>query len=304
MLGIFPEDKVDLELRELFNVAWHPAGVVEGLPAAPDLQSMPNGIYGNIFDILVDRPTKAQAVFDYPVVWAAGDVQLTGDWPKMLEDYVRRGGTLVVNAEAARGKLADALLGFHLSGKTETHEGWMPEGGETQSSTPYPVERGELVGAKALAWAAPNVPLMTRHQVGDGAVILTLVPRMMGLDERAHPALPFLMNALSADLLPVEVRTSSGGRLQGEIMWQVNRTKNGWLVTLVNNRGVDKTQSGVARVDRRAVADVVVTTRLPVESAKELTGPRELKATKTGERTVIPLRIHPGDVQVISITTK
>ena len=87
-------------------------------------------------------------------------------------------------------------------------------------------------------------------------------------------------------------------------MWQLNRTKDGWLVTLVNNRGVDKTQSGVARVDRRAVADVVVTTRLPVRMAKELTEPRELKATRTAERNEIPVPVHPGDVQVISIRTK
>ena len=76
MLHVFPENEADLELRELFNVCWYPAGVVEGQPAAPDVQSMPSGRYGNIFDVLVDRPEKAKAIFDYPVVWAAGDVEL------------------------------------------------------------------------------------------------------------------------------------------------------------------------------------------------------------------------------------
>src|SRR5262249_15951309 len=85
MLNVFSEDKADVELRELFNVCWPPAGVVEGKPAAPDVQSMPSGVYGDIFDVLVDRPAKARAVFDYPVVWAAGDVELTGAWPALLE---------------------------------------------------------------------------------------------------------------------------------------------------------------------------------------------------------------------------
>ena len=77
MLNAFPESKADLELRELFNVFWHPAAIAEGQPAAPDVQSLPSGRYGNIFDVLVDRPRKAKAIFDYPVVWAAGDVDLT-----------------------------------------------------------------------------------------------------------------------------------------------------------------------------------------------------------------------------------
>ncbi len=37
MLHVFAENDADRELRELFNVCWHPAGVVEGLPAAPDV---------------------------------------------------------------------------------------------------------------------------------------------------------------------------------------------------------------------------------------------------------------------------
>src|SRR5262249_39635757 len=158
------------------------------------------GVYGNIFDVLVDRPARAKAIFDYPVVWAAGDVELTGPWPAVLEEYVRKGGTLVVNAEAARRKLPDRLLGFALMGTLGQQEGWIPQGGTAHPSTPYQVERGQLSGATVLAWAAPQVPLITRHQVGAGAVILTLVPRMLGLDERAHPALPYLLNGLTDGL--------------------------------------------------------------------------------------------------------
>ena len=50
---------------------------------------------------------------------------------------------------------------------------------------------------------------------------------------------------------------------------------------LINNRGVDKTQNGVARVDRRQFVDVVVRTKLPVKSAKEYTEPRDLTVDET-----------------------
>jgi hypothetical protein len=299
MLHVFGQTRADLELRELFNVAWLPAAVAEGKPASPDLQSLPSGVFGNIFDVLVDRPSKAKAIFDYPIVWAAGDVDLSGKWPELLEDYVRKGGTLVVNAEAAR-PLPAKVLGLKLTGKTGVAEEWRPEGGDKRDAVPFEIAEAELQGAKVLAWAA-KAPLITRHAVGDGAVIVTLAPRMLGQDERAHPALPYLFNGLTDGLTPIEVLNKDGKPLQGEIMWQLNRTRDGWLVTLVNNHGVDKTQNGVARVDRRAFADVVVRTKLPLKTAKEMTVPRELKLETRKEWKEVALRIHPGDVQAVAL---
>ncbi len=306
MLHHFPENDADRELRELFNVCWYPSPVLEALPAAPDVQSMPSGIYGDIFDVLVDRPNRAKALFDYPVVIAAGDVELGAAMRPHLEEYVKKGGTLVLNGRAVLGdrqlKLSDQFLGLALSGTHETVEGWIPEGGAPQPSTPYRVYPGLLLeGTQVLAWAKKDVPLITRRQVGEGAVILTLCPRMLGEDERAHPALPYLMNGLTAGLSPVEVRLANGEGLAGEIMHSLNRTKDGWLVTLINNRGVDKTPSGIARVNRRAFTDVVLRTKLPVKSVKEYTQPRDLAVEKKGDNHEIRVRVHPGDVQVVGI---
>src|SRR5262249_25021626 len=152
---VFRQSRADLELRELFNVCWYPAAVAEGRHAAPDMQSMPGGVYGNIFDVLVDRPARARALFDYPVVWAAGDVDLGGGWPALLEEYVRKGGTLVVNVETARA-LPAALLGVRLTGKTSLAEEWRPDGGEVRAATPFEVADVQLEGARAVAWAGQN----------------------------------------------------------------------------------------------------------------------------------------------------
>jgi hypothetical protein len=73
-------------------------------------------------------------------------------------------------------------------------------------------------------------------------------------------------------------------------------------VLLVNNRGVDKTQNGIARVDRRAFVDVVLWTSLPFKSAQELTQPRDLKIEKLADSlNEVRLRVHPGDVQVVRL---
>lgn len=310
MLNAFREDRNDLELRELFNIFWYPSGVVEGLPAAPDVQSMPSGRYGNIFDVLVDRPSRAKAVFDYPILWAAGDVDLTGPWLPVVREYLAKGGTLVINSKVA-GQLPPDVLGLKLTGKTSTGDHWWAEGapnGEItapQTVIPFDVSGVELQGAKPIAWADEKTPLITRHKVGPGAVIVTLIPHLIGHDERAHPALPYLMNGLTTDLLPVEVRLPNGERPRGEIAYQVNKTKTGYVVLLTNNRGVDKTQHGIARVDRRQFADVVVVSREPVLSAKEQTQPRELTSKTDGKgRTTIKIRVEAGDVQVVTLTTK
>lgn len=303
MLHVFPENDADRELRELFNVCWHPTAVLEGQPAAPDMQSLPSGVYGNIFDVLVDRPERLKAIMEYPVVWAAGDVELGGDRLKVVEEYVRKGGTLVVNVEAARN-LPEKLLGLRLLKKTAVSEEWAPDGGEFRAATPFTVEEVELAGADVVAWAMPKKPIITKHVVGAGTVIVTLVPRLLGQDERAHPALPFLMNGLTDRLLPVEVRRLDGGRADGRVMYQVNRTKDGYLVLLVNNRGVDKTQNGVARVDRRAVAEVVLHAARPLQSAKEYTEPRDLDLSKGKTGSEFRLRVHPGDVQVVYLVTQ
>jgi hypothetical protein len=249
----------------------------------------------------VDRPSRARAIFDYPVVWAAGDVDLGGAWPALLQEYVTKGGTLVVNVEASH-PLPPELLGLRPTGKTETAQEWRPEGGDRHEATPFEVALVRLEGAKVLAWAGKETPLLTRHAVGEGAVIVSLVPRMLGQDERAHPALPLLLNGLTADLSPVEVGRADGRPLRGEVLWHVNRTHDGWLVLLVNTRGVDKTPSGVARVDRRAFVDVHVRFRGALKSAMEYTGPRNLPVRKEGQAAVVPVRVHPGDVQVVYLT--
>ena len=87
-------------------------------------------------------------------------------------------------------------------------------------------------------------------------------------------------------------------------MYQLNKTKEGYLVTLVSCRGIDKTQTGLARVDRTAYVDVVLRTPLAVNSAREYTQPRDLAVTSDKDCREVRLRVHPGDVQVVSLLTK
>jgi len=299
MLDHFVENDNDRELRELFNVAWYPQDRQTSEPIAPDRQSLIDGAYGNIFDMLVDRPNRMTAINDYPIVWAAGDPDLGGQNGQALSNYVQAGGTLVVNVKAAKGLPAN-LLGVKLTNEKRTMTSWTPQGGAAQACTPYEAVIVEPQGkTSVLAAGEGGVPLITSNDVGRGRVILAAIPGLMGLDEKAHPTLVYLMNGLTQDLLPVQVLVN-GRRPRGEVMYQLNRTRDGWLVMLMNDHGVDKTQNGIARVDRRAFADVTLRTNLPLRAVREYTQPRELTLNK-GEVTV---RVLPGEVQVVGFVTR
>lgn len=303
MLDVFQEDAADLELRELFSALWYPASVLEGKPASPDAQSMPAGVYGDIFDVLVDRPEEAHALSHYPVIVAAGDVELGGALLPHVEAYVRKGGTLVVPAMAAK-KLPASLTGLKLQGRQMRSEAWLADG-DVMPTTPALVEAVELGGAKAILSARTtektDVPLVTRHAVGDGVVLVPLVPRCLGIDERLHPAIPYLLNGLTQKLLPIDVRLANGERPRGEVQYQVNRTRDGYLALLVNPRGIDKTQTGIARVDRRASVDVVLSTSEKIASAEELTGPAAATLEQRAGLGEVRVTIPAGDLKVIHL---
>jgi len=305
MLNVFLQDDSDIELRELFNVAWHPSAILEGQPQAPDVQSMPPGIYGNIFDVLVDREEKAQAITSYPVVWAAGDVKLEGKWISVIDEYLRKGGTLVVNIEAIRqnAKLLQ-MLGLTVSEKTQYFDRWSPDAEKFYPCVKYPVYQLTAKKAVPVAFADKQLPLILRVPIGEGAAIVTLVPHMVCLDQRAHPALVYLMNLITENLLPFELYDTAGNHIAGKLMYLVNRTKDGWLVGLFNNQGIDKTQNGIARVDRTRYVDVEIRTQLNIKSATEYVNMQKLGIVKSANASTVRVRVEPGDVQVVYFVTE
>ena len=65
---------------------------------------------------------------------------------------------------------------------------------------------------------------------------------------------PFAAHTLAhvfADAVPVKVT--------GDVEYLINRTANGWIVTLLNNNGVFKPQQGMAQVDRSAYVTATIT---------------------------------------------
>ena len=156
-------------------------------------------------------------------------------------------------------------------------------------------ERVEARGAEVLMKTTSGDPVVTVNHLGRGRVVFCAVPDLLGLDERLVPAAAHMLAHLFADATPLTVR--------GDVEYLVNRNSRGWVVTLINNRGVYKPQQGLARVEREEVADVTLEMS-GVARATEWTNEEELAVKHGSGGDLVTLRVPPGGVRVVELATR
>jgi hypothetical protein len=289
-------DRGDRALRELFGAAYYPALVVEGEPATADRQAFVSGVFGDVFDVLTATDGAKSTLGAYRAVVVGGRIEWSAEWIKNATDYVRNGGTIVLNTAQING-VPPQLLGVRLS--NEIHEADSARcnapGEEPQdlSGQMFRYEKVELKGARALITAPNGDPLVTVNKVGQGSVIFSSVPDLLGVDERMTPFAAHMLAHVFADATPVKV--------SGDVEYLINRTANGWVVTLINNYGVFKPQQGLAEVDRSGPAYAKVDLSVPKA--------RILGATNWINDHSYPtdplwVQIAPGGVAVIEIRVR
>jgi len=298
--GVSPLGRHDRALRELFLAAYYPAAEVEGEPATADRQAFVSSAFGDLFDVLVADEKETRALDAYRALVAGGRVAWTPAFAERLRKYVAAGGTLVLNSAQAAGLPAD-LLGVRPTGATaeaDEVECLAPgEGAEDLSGQVFRYERVEPRGAEVLLRTKAGDPVVTVNRVGRGRVVYCAVPDLLGLDERLVPAAAHALAHLFSNVSPVRVR--------GDVEFMVNRNSRGWVVTLINNRGVYKPQQGLARVDRAEHSDVTLgLLEGRLASAGEWTTGAALEAAAEGGREVVRLRVPAGGVRVVELVTR
>lgn len=292
-LGVSPVNRSDRALRELFLAAYHPAALDEGEPATADRQAFTSAAFGDIFDVLVADEKRAEALDAYRALVVGGRIDWTPAWAARLKAYAEKGGTVVLNAAQVKG-LPPELLGVKTLGETkEADDAECLASGEPKtdlSGQVYRYERVEPRGAEVLLKTPSGDPLVTVKRVGRGRVVYCAVPDLLGLDERLVPAAAHLLAHLAADATPVKVT--------GEVEYLVNRNARGWVVTLINNRGVYKPQQGLAQVNRSESAEVTLTGNgATFGRADEWTTNEGLKVSGGS----VTLTVPPGGVRVVEL---
>jgi hypothetical protein len=297
--GVSQPSRHDRALRELFGAAYYPAPVTEGEPATADRQFFTSGIFGDIFDVLVASDEGRAGIDSYRAVVVAGRLDWTPLWGEQLKSYVRRGGVVVLNAAQAGGLPADLLGVRPLGALAESDDAkclLADDGaGANLRGGVYAYERVERRGAQVLMQTATGDPLVTSFNFGRGRVIFCAVPDLLGLDERLTPAAAHLFAHLFTEAAPVRVR--------GDVQRLFNRTAQGWLVTLINNRGVYKSQQGLAQVERNAGVEVTLSLRRgqTIRQAREWTLDAPLETGREGGESTVKINVPPGDVKIVEL---
>ena len=307
--GVSQISQSDRALRELLGAAYFPALVREGEPASGERQAFVPGVFGNIFDVLVassgtgvssaENRNTIDAIDHYHAIIAGGEINWTNAWATKLEDYVRRGGTVLLNAAQAKG-LTPSLLGVHFSGERgEADNAHCLESNEPPQDLRggvFHFDRIDLRGAQPLITTPANEPLVTIHHLGRGQLILVTVRDLLGEDERMPAFVAHLLVHLAAAATPVQVT--------GDAEYLVNRNSSGWVITLFNDNGVFKPQQGLAQVDATASLDVTLTLRdSPIKSASEWTSDQALPVGKQNGSDAVSLQIAPGGITVVQLVT-
>lgn len=294
-------DRSDRAIRELMGVAYSPGLVVEGEPAIADRQPFVSGLFGDIFDVVTAESSPKSKARDpltgYRAVVVGGRVEWSNEWIQRLNDYVRNGGTLIVNASQTRG-LPEQLTGVRFTNATAEADSarCAVDAGADLNGQLFRYEKVELKSAVTLISGANGDPLVTTNKVGKGTVIFIAIPDLLGVDERMTPVAAHLLTHVFTSATPV--------RVSGDVEYLVNQTASGWVVTMLNNNGVSKPQQGMATVDRNAYVNVTITTSEKVQSASEWIVDKVLEVKTLNGQTTVTLQIAPGGIAVVELKTK
>lgn len=277
---LYPYEQSDYMLKSVIDIIDPPTG------SWARMKELSNGLrnskYADIYDtFFANAPTGVitQAELGkYPVVFLMGAIRNTPGLSEALQEYVRKGGTLVINA-AQMALLPEKFAGVKLS-KERVRSGKM----QIHKITP--------AGAEVVLKNKTGLPLITRCNQGKGHVILTTPHYMLNVPnpKQPLPLLADLLEKLQSELLPVKV--------SGDIQYCFNKMEGKkWKLILLNNKGTFKQPMATKETFHPEYAQKVTLTLPPGATAKEL----HLKLPVKISAGKAELTVPPGQVAVVEL---
>jgi hypothetical protein len=235
----------------------------------------------------------------YRAVVVGGRLDWTAAWVQRITAYLKSGGTVVLNAAQIKD-FPSELLGLRLTGVTAEADNARclstGEAAQNLSSQMFRYEKLELKGATPLIVSDGGDPLVTVNRVGNGNVVFAALPDLLGEDERITPFAAHMLAHVFADASPIKIN--------GDVEYLVNRNAEGWLVTLINNNGVYKSQQGMAQVDRSAAVTATITLSQEIKTAIDWISEKSVEVKSQQGRSVIRISIPPGGVSIVQLKTQ
>ena len=290
----------EASLRGWFDTAYYSNWDKELEPTGPVKLSYVNGIFGDIFDVIVNAEGRTSILSTYPVIIVAGEVYLTSEWGRALEDYVRKGGTLLVCADQFSGPGTKELTLPAFGELEEASSFTCPWWNLTQQPILSNVFRFHDLSSEKdneLVSTPEGKPLAVVHTVGKGKIISVGIPLGLGIDEQPIPLLGILLQRLASGQVPIHV--------SGDVEWVVERLDDGgWLVGLLNNRGAYKIAHGILPTNLEEEKTVTLKVPFAVKNSSEWATDDTFTWRQEEKGSSLSVSVPAGAVRLIEIHSK
>ena len=282
-----------------------------------------NSRFGEIWDVLTadsGQPTErfASALAHYPAAFLVGSYRRGAVDVAALERYVRGGGTLFVSADyVEEGTVPASLTGVSFGeGRVKSGDRLLDERGRDAARldgfyllhSAVPAD-----GTRTLLKDENGAAVACIRALGRGRVVTTCCTRSMPhmFFEKKYKAhdptyfelrrkiisdsgrldlIRYLLDRVQRETIPVVV--------DGDIQWGIGKNAKGWLLWLINNKGIAKYYGEPADVDQTKTAEVKV-------SLGRLAGlvPRnaDTGAELPVEDGAFSVEVGPGDVAFVQM---
>ena len=188
--------------------------------------------WGDSFDVVLENCPLEVLQQHYRVVAMLGRLKIGGKLLDKLAEFVRGGGTLIVNAaQIEEREVFASLAGIRFTGivKAGISSCWKPSG-KTREEKWYRYEKVDVVSAEMLATTDEDDPLILRNALGEGEILFCTAHHMQSDDHsRLLEVSGELMDYVMAKVAKITVEGPP-------IEYLVNDLDcGGLIVTLINN---------------------------------------------------------------------
>lgn len=287
--GIFPFRREEHMITGFFDTAFSTSVYDTG-----ENGFLSNGPFGDIFDILLSNAPE-KVIESYRVIFLVGGVEIDKELAQKLLNYVKAGGTVVVNSTQVNEYLPEEFLGASIKKKTKesTRIFSKLEGNLISSSQRFTFPLVTLKKAKLLMVDEEDNPLVTINRYGKGNVLLTLPHYLLDSKNEPLSLISHLLGHITSGLLPVKVI--------GDCEYMINKVDDGWIITLINNKGVSKGLYHAAIIDIRETKDISLVFNGVPEEVEEWINEEKVACKREGNLTKVHLSLLPGEVKIVKI---
>ena len=275
--------------------------------------------FGEIMDLLQPNPNKPvdPKIFDgYKVLVLMGGITLSEQYKTVLQDYVRNGGILAVNASDAKGVLDKDFTGVEIGGSFQAAEVKNNITGKIFPEKKFNCLQLSIKGAEPM-YSSGGKPVVTANPYGKGQVIVTAPEYMLAIDKQPTSVegngklmRPLLLtfwsdffDSLFTSVSPFEVRVRPEDK--PDISWSICKKADKWTLALYNyslkREELIQDSVGTAKVNADypyKALPVEIICRFPAEDVVELFEGREVKFQKIDGNTHVRLMCKGGDIGI------